>query len=207
MPRSLTEAEVQSFRDELCHVATRLFAEKGFDGLTLRALAGELGCSPMTPYRYFENKADIFHAVRTDAFRRFGARVEDAARPHGDPLVRLRALFHAYVRFALDEPHAYRIMFQLEQPETPPSEEDKAVTASTWAPLHETLEQAVAEGLLVGSPEVLAHLCWVQVHGLVSLHLSGTLNFGPTLESLLEPAIELLLNGSTPRAPAREGNP
>ncbi len=53
--------------------------------MTLRALAAELGCSPMTPYRYFENKAELFAVVRADAFRRFAAflgkhRVRDGFR-------------------------------------------------------------------------------------------------------------------------------
>ena len=47
-----------------CRVATRRFAEEGFAGVTLRGLASDLGCSPMTPYRYFENKEEIFHSVR-----------------------------------------------------------------------------------------------------------------------------------------------
>ena len=62
MPRAaLSDHEVERFRDELCRVATLRFAEHGYGGVTLRALAAELGCSPMTPYRYFENKG---HALR-----------------------------------------------------------------------------------------------------------------------------------------------
>jgi len=69
MPRAaLSQSEVDEFRDALCETATRLFAEQGYQGVTMRALATSLGCSPMTPYRYFENKAEIFEAVRSAAF-------------------------------------------------------------------------------------------------------------------------------------------
>lgn len=63
-PRPLCPEEIESFREGLCRVATRLFAERGVEGVTLRALARELGCSPRTPYRYFRNKDEIFLAVR-----------------------------------------------------------------------------------------------------------------------------------------------
>ena len=79
MPRAaLSPVEVEAFRDSLCAVATERFAERGYEGVTLRGLARELGCSPMTPYRYFENKAEIFEAVRTAAFERFAAALQQA---------------------------------------------------------------------------------------------------------------------------------
>ncbi len=37
----------------------------------MRQLAAELGCSPMTPYRYFKDKDEILAAVRAAAFDRF----------------------------------------------------------------------------------------------------------------------------------------
>ena len=113
MPRPLSSEEIQEFRDALCRVAERLFAEHGYGGVTLRAMARELGCSAMTPYRYFENKEAIFTAVRTKAFIRHGEVFEKIAGEHRDPLERLRAYAYAYVGFARDEPHAYRIMFEI----------------------------------------------------------------------------------------------
>jgi len=68
VPRILSEDEIQDFRTSLCEVAERLFADCGYEGVTLRAIAAELGCSPMTPYRYFDNKEAIFTAVRMAAF-------------------------------------------------------------------------------------------------------------------------------------------
>ncbi len=203
MPRPLTADEIESFREELCQVALRLFATHGFAGCTMRALAAELGCSPMTPYRYFDNQEEIFAAVRVEAFRRFGARVEEAARKDRDPIERLRGLSRAYVRFALEEPNAYRIMFQLDPPEAGPSEHELAVAHGTWKPLLETLDEAVETGALVGDPLTLAHLCWVTVHGLVSLELADRLRFERQLFDLVDPAIDSLIRGNRPSSRAR----
>src|SRR6185503_14526016 len=78
MPRVLSETDVADFRDRLCSAAERLFAERGPDAVTMRQLAAELGVSPMTPYRYFEDKDDILAAVRANGFNRFAAALEKA---------------------------------------------------------------------------------------------------------------------------------
>ena len=56
MPKNLSAAEVDAFRARLCAVAQQRFAKQGVDGVSMRQLADALGCSPMTPYRYFRNK-------------------------------------------------------------------------------------------------------------------------------------------------------
>src|SRR3977135_2352752 len=79
MPRNLSSAEVDAFRARLCAVAQKRFAKQGVDGVSMRQLAEALGCSPMTPYRYFRNKDEILAAVRTAAFDRFAGALEQAA--------------------------------------------------------------------------------------------------------------------------------
>lgn len=203
MPRTLSVTDIATFRGDLCGVAAHLFAERGYDGVTMRAIAGELGVSPMTPYGYFESKGQIYAEIRAQAFQRFGARVAQAADPALEPLVRLRALFGAYLQFAIDEPGAYRIMFELTPPDdAQPDDSEMARAGETWTPLLETLHEAVSKGLLAGDPLTLAHVCWVLVHGLASLQISGRLSFGRSLDDILDPAFETLLHGTLAR-PAR----
>ena len=68
MPRITTPADVTEFRNRLCEVAAQLFAEKGYEGFNMRELAGRLGISTMTPYRYFKDKEAILSEVRARAF-------------------------------------------------------------------------------------------------------------------------------------------
>ncbi len=189
MPRTaLSQSEVDAFRDTLCAVATERFAERGYEGVTLRGLARDLGCSPMTPYRYFENKAEIFAAVRTAAFARFAQALQDALYESPSPAKSLPALCHAYVAFALAEPHAYRIMFELDQGDSGP--EPRETDLRSWTLMRTAVEHAVSVGMVEGDPEILAHLFWANVHGLVALHLSGMLVLGRNLEELIEALIE-----------------
>src|SRR6185295_8494846 len=114
MPRYLTEQDITDFRAELCKVATERFAKHGYEGVTMRQLAEALGCSPKTPYRYFKDKADILATVRAQAFTRFSETLEKATAGVADPAERGRLTGEAYLAFALRNPHAYRIMFEID---------------------------------------------------------------------------------------------
>jgi AcrR family transcriptional regulator len=200
MPRAaLSQSEVDDFRDALCAYATRLFAEQGYEGVTMRALATGLGCSPMTPYRYFENKAEIFDAVRSAAADRFADALEAAIEGVTQHPDRLQALARAYIRFGLDEPHGYRIMFELDQDQRPETRREEDLRS--WHVMHRAVEDAVVDGVLQGEPDVVAHLLWSGVHGLVALHLSGMLRLGRSLEELVEAFLERELSTTHPIEP------
>ena len=117
MPRNLSPNEVAAFRRRLCTVAERLFAERGPASMTMRELARELGVSAMTPYRYFKDKESILAAVRANAFDAFAAALEQAARTPGNAAERADAVGRAYLDFAFAQPHAYKLMFDLSQPD------------------------------------------------------------------------------------------
>lgn len=204
MPRSaLSHDEISSYREQICAVATRLFAEHGYAGVTLRGIANALGCSPMTPYRYFADKQAIFSAVRAAAFARFADAQEEAVQGAAEPTARLARLARAYVRFALDEPHAYRIMFELDQTPEPEDRELRDEETRAWTVLLGAIHAAVEAGALEGDPDTLAHLYWGGLHGIVSLHLAGKLRLGRDLADLTDAMLSALLDGTRKPRPTR----
>ena len=198
MSRPLSEAEIDAFRDQLCRVATRRFAEQGYAGVTLRALAREVGCSPMTPYRYFADKDEILAAVRAAAFGRFADACEAAAGAERDPLRRLSALGHAYLRFARDEPHAYRTMFELSQPDELSYPELAEQAARARQVKLDAVGDAIRSGAIRGDSIEVANLLWSGMHGVIVLHLAGKLHERPALEPLCEAMMETLIRGLCP---------
>ena len=154
----LSESEVEDFRARLCVAAARLFAEHGYEGVTLRALARELGCSPMTPYRYFRDKGEIFAAVRAAAFRRFADSQQEAFESHSDPEVRLGALADAYVNAARRDPHGYRLMFDMTATASAPSAELGREQGRAREFLWRAVALAIETGALAGDPETVAHV-------------------------------------------------
>jgi AcrR family transcriptional regulator len=197
VPRSLSAEQVEEFRARLCAVAQHRFATEGRDAVSMRQLADALGCSPMTPYRYFHNKDEILAAVRTAAFDRFAEALERAAaQAGGDLRAAGQAVGEAYVRFALGDPDGYRLMFDVAQPH--PDRYPELVRASTRArrTMSASLERLVRAGVFHGDPELLGFAFWAGMHGLVMLHLAGKLPAERDFETIRRELMRLLVTGA-----------
>lgn len=208
MPRNLSRAQVDAFRTRLCAAAQKRFARQGVDGVSMRQLADDLGCSPMTPYRYFRNKEEILAAVRAAAFDRFAEALEDAAREaHGDLRAGGQAMGEAYIRFALGDPEAYRLMFDLAQPH--PDRYPDLVRASGRARhmMSAALEALVKAGIFSGDPQLMGYVFWATMHGLVVLHLAGKLPDKPDFRTIQREAMRLLVAGARSGAAAPSPRP
>lgn len=190
MPRTLSPSEIEAFRERLCDVAEQLFISHGPEGVTMRQLAKALGVSSMTPYRYFADKDAILAAVRRRAFIRFAdtmeaaaARDEAAQQPPGS----------AYLDFARANPSAYRMMFDVYQP-----------NYQAYPELIEAMERARATMALAlrrrsGSAfpptmdaNKIAHVFWSALHGAVMLELAGLLRPPLDARQLVEPTLKAL---------------
>ncbi|WP_345811668.1 TetR/AcrR family transcriptional regulator [Paraburkholderia sp. PREW-6R] len=206
MPKTLSADDIQQFRETMRRVAEQAFATRGAQGVTMRELAKELGCSAMTPYRYFRDKDEILAMVRAAAFNRFAARLEAAAKdaPENDH----SSVSDAYVAFALDEPHAYRLMFDLNQQDGGYPE---LATASqrAWRMLGEHFSRLVAAGILEGDPELIGYAYWASLHGFTMLALAnqlplpasqhGTPSGQPTREAVFAQIRKMLWRGAQPQ--------
>jgi len=198
--RARAVEDIEAYRDRIVEVATGLFAERGYAGVTFRSLAERLGCSAMTPYRYFSNKEEIFAAVRRRAYDDFARAQDSAAAPTGDPRERLESIGRAYIRFGVEQTDAYRLMFSLEQPNPSTYQDLRSAESRAWKPLHDAICEAIDAGVLAGEPDVLANVFGIGVHGLVSLHVAGKLVYGPDVERLIEPMLRTLFAGNKPQA-------
>ncbi len=191
MPRVLSQSDVAGFRERLCEVATRIFVEKGRDGFNMRQLAAQLGVSAMTPYRYFENKDEILAAVSARAFGRFADQLEAALSAPGAPQEKSARVGRAYVRFALEESPAYRLMFDPSGPRARAVPELLAAEKRARATMTAHVRLMVEAGLYQGEPELIGHVIWSAMHGVVLLHFAGKLN-RPDFETLLAETIRVM---------------
>ena len=173
MPKALTDADVGAFRQRLCAVAEAQFAQHGYAGVTMRELARVMDVSPMTPYRYFKDRDEILAAVRAAAFARFTDVLEAAFASGADALARSRAVGSAYLDFAMREPDAYRLIFDLTQPEEERYPELSAQSQRARGLLARQVEDLMAAKLVAGEPEVIQYALWAASHGVILLHLAG----------------------------------
>ena len=179
MPRTLSPADVESFRTRLCDVAEKLFAAHGPDGVTMREMADALGVSSMTPYRYFKDKDAILAAVRTRAFNQFAAAMESArlesARIESARQSSRARSGNAYIEFALAHPAAYRLMFDVSQPTFADYPDLVAAMGRARLTMGAGLRDLAAAGRFKGDVELAAYVFWSTMHGAVMLELAGLL--------------------------------
>ncbi|GAA0849231.1 TetR/AcrR family transcriptional regulator [Streptosporangium amethystogenes subsp. fukuiense] len=98
---------------EITDVARRQLAVDGASGLSLRAVARELGMASSAIYRYFPSKDDLLTALIIDGYNALGEAVEnaEAAVPHTDHAGRWMAVCHAVRDWALVHPHEYALLY------------------------------------------------------------------------------------------------
>jgi len=195
MPKVLSAADIDAFREKLCDVAEGLFAAKGPDGVTLRELAVAMGVSSMTPYRYFRDKDAILAAVRTRAFNRFAEAMEAAGaklRATGKLDAAAGQPGNAYLDFALKNRAAYRMMFDVSQPTVGSYPDLVAAMERARLTMGAGIRELAAAGKFRGDVEKAAHIFWSQMHGAVMLELAGLLAPPMDAKSIAIPALKML---------------
>ena len=124
-------------RDRLVAVATRLFAERGYEGTAIEAVLDEAGVSRGSLYHHFPSKLALFEAVLESVETSIGETTLAAAGDTTDPVAALRAGSLAWVRLAGD-PVVQRIVL-LDAP-----------SVLGWSRWREIEEQHALGGLKLG---------------------------------------------------------
>ena len=195
-------------RQQLLAVAEKIILENGVDGFTLREAARRAGVSPAAPAHHFKDARGLLTAVALLGFREFGEALAKADEAGGtDPVRRLHEQALAYVRFALEHPARFQLMFRNEKLDTA-NEELTAVAKQSY----EVLERAIraVTGTPAGTPlseggygYLLAN--WSIVHGFAHLALGGKLRDAQGnaagIEAILQTLLPLMLRHS-PATPA-----
>ena len=173
----------------------------GAGGLSLRAVARRAGVSPTAPYRHYTDREALVSAVAAEGYREL-ADCLAAAHPAPATQEELSAVAVAYVRFALDHPGLFRLMFA--EPCDPADPERTAATAAV---------SAYVDGLVRGAfpsvaSEALSTAVWALVHGLAFLHLDGKFDASDpdAVQSRVQAAVHALFAAAAATAaPATAG--
>ncbi|GGU97323.1 TetR family transcriptional regulator [Streptomyces litmocidini] len=150
--------------------ARELLEEDGSAGLSLRAVARRAGVSATAPYRHYADRGALVSSVAAEGYRELAEHLT-TARPAPSTPDDLAAVATAYVRFALDHPAMFRVMFA--EPCDPTSEERVAATSAISAYVRGIVRDAFPG---TEDTDALSTSVWALVHGLAFLHLDGKLD-------------------------------
>lgn len=176
MPEALTEKKITDFRKKVCEVATRQFAERGVDGVSMRSLARELGYTATALYSYYKNKDELLAETRAAAMDRLYELLLSRMNSSEDELEKFYAIGDAYSGFVSREPAAYQLAFSPDQSSGPIYPGLKQANGRLHRLLGEHMKKMVNHGLLYGDPDALARMLWVTLHGSVFLQMAGKLD-------------------------------
>jgi AcrR family transcriptional regulator len=96
---------------EIKEEARRQLVAAGADGLSLRAVAKELGMVSSALYRYYPSRDDLLTALIIDAYDALGAAAEHALAGPGPGRERWIAACHAIRDWARSNPHEYALVY------------------------------------------------------------------------------------------------
>ncbi len=175
MPRKpLTEDEKALVRRKACRAARKLLHAEGTAGLTIRAVAAEIGMSAMSLYTYFENKAALLDYMRAMAVGELAELQETVGGETADPARRLAALGLAYQQYAETRPDDFRLAFgggETLEGAAPEALRDQIQRAMT--PSREAVTALVATKKLKGDADEIHTAVWSAWHGYAMLAMAG----------------------------------
>ena len=170
--------EIAEFREEVLRAARRIVLKEGFDALTMRKIADAIEYAPGTIYLYFESRDAIAFELCRAGFETFLAALLPATAI-ADPAERFRELGRRYIRFGLENPETYRLIFMQDPKYASAAFREDADAADSPGKQALALLVAIftelldAERLAIDAdPTALAEMVWAAVHGIVSLKIT-----------------------------------
>lgn len=163
----------ESTKQRLLAAARDHYLEVGAERFSLREVARRCEVSAAAVYRHYEGKDALLRAVCDEGFRVFASYLLESLR-QSKPLERLRASGRQYLRFALERPHDYRVIFMSDMARSAVTNA-RDVDPSFQFLVDRVRDCVAAKDFRRGDAEELAVTIWAHVHGLASLRLAGHL--------------------------------
>jgi AcrR family transcriptional regulator len=199
------ERERYDARNKILAAAREMFEKKGYEAVTMRAIADRVEYTPTALYHHFSSKHALLAELCAADFARLGRQMLKTSTPTG-PIERLRVAAQTYLRFAEQHPSQYRFLFMTVFPPFTeeafrPHHQFDDPEQDAYAYLRRTCADAIAERLLrpeYDDPDALAQMLWGSVHGHISLRMAKNYQeFVPwkPLRSMVMTTLDTMLRG------------
>ncbi|MGW8956739.1 TetR/AcrR family transcriptional regulator [Paenibacillus sp. NPDC055715] len=175
MARRAVEQELS--RGRILEAARHLFITKGYRAISMRSIGQHLGYSHGSLYYHFKEKAELFYAIVIEDFNTLrGILLQEATGTPDDGLNRLEHLMLKFIRFGLENPYQYEIMFMMHDEELFAycrTEQNRCVELFASMIRQELSDQGHPEEECSRVPKSL----FLSMHGFVSFYIQDGLTF------------------------------
>ena len=186
-------------RQDIVDAASRLFSSLGYENVTLRAIAEERGYAHATLYRYFPDKSTLLAELCRETFALLVLDFDAIANATPDPVERLFQTSRGFVKFGLEHPQHFRIVFF-------GPEDRNGIRAGDYIneigrPLFERVVEiykacSTSSGVSLADPLLDAHTWWYSIFGLTQVLITqGNLPDVSVPERVVERSIQVMWAG------------
>jgi len=104
-------SDLHNNKQKILDVAASLFAERGYDGVSVREIAEQAEVTKPVIYYYFKNKKDLHETLIQQAFLHAHRMHEDIFQADAPVNMKLRMLMKAHFNFCKENPDVIKILF------------------------------------------------------------------------------------------------
>ncbi len=185
------ERERQEMRQRIIDASLAMFIEEGYEKTSIRNIADKIEYSPATIYLYYKDKDELLYDVQGEAFKQLLELFEQKVVSKS-PWKRLEQLCETYVRFGIEQPELYTLMFINKAPMNVIDEDEYwANGQSAFDFLIDCVQACMDKGLLRYKDVPTAALSvWAMGHGILSLNLCCRLKIIQNEEVAVEPMVQ-----------------
>lgn len=163
-------------RRELLRASIEIIRTEGLESLSLRKVAQAAGVSHAAPYAHFADKAELIAAVKEEGFLELERRLLEAAPAKlRSARSRLLEMGSAYLRFAVERPTQFEMMFHHPLRSLPPGYGYVETGQRIFALMEDAFRAHT--GWPRSRARRAAFAGWSLIHGAISLWIGGPLPF------------------------------
>jgi AcrR family transcriptional regulator len=184
----------EALRQKILDAARALIMRDGFAALTMRNIASKIEYSPAAIYLHFRDRDEIAKELSREGYAQLYEALKPAAAIN-DPRERLSEIGRAYVRFGMENPETYRLIFMDYNylAAVFGGDSQEAADDASRGAFNLLMETAAALPTRAdATPQQIAETLWAGVHGIVSLKLTCPdfpMSTAEQLESIMTKAL------------------
>ena len=156
--------------EALINEGSKLLAEKGIDGFSMREVARRAGVAVAAPSHHFGNAKGLLTAIAAEGFGKLADQMELAAATSRDSEDKVVAMCQAYRAMGLSHPGYAAIMFRLELLDES-DQRFREPSLRAFGLFAEALKQAASPSVDAVKISYAARMLWATMHGLVALDI------------------------------------
>lgn len=186
MKQSEQQGDQSGLRDRLIEAAGRLFVEQGYEHLSMRRVAQEVGCSQMAMYRHFANKEALTQHLCAQLYSQFTQKMHLQMSAADRPWERIRIFISALIEFASDYPGHYSLIFLQRYSDPEVMVERERLGQEFLRSMRKTIREALSERTSSSEVDMRLRQIVSCMHGAAALLIAHPKAYGLTRQRAIK---------------------